>query len=205
MFTANLHLKLQSSTETVCLWIPSIRFLPLISCLPDFHNYLNRGHPWTQTPADIWRRPTVVKRRGSLCGSGSCGAPVASRWLCMSGSSEKPSCGTAVGRSCGRERPETCDSRMSNSHSWADVPDQRTICHPPAGGAPVGRSTWSCQQCWRTGGHRAAEAAHTHLCLPAAQKKKTSTGRGQQDREMYTKDGRKQGVTGKNRKKIKCG
>lgn len=162
--------------------------LSLISTLPVLHSYLSRSHPWTQTPADKRGGPAVRNMCESLCDSGSCSAPLC--WLCRSGSSERPSCGTAAGRSCAQERIATFGSRMSNSHSWADAPDQHRICHRPAVGAPAGRCTWSCQACWCTGGHRAVAAARTHLCLPSTQRK-TSTRNRQEDRGIEKKDGRR--------------
>lgn len=134
--------------------------LSLISALPVLHSYLRRSHPWTQTPADKRGSPAVRNVQDSLCDSGSCGAPL--WWPYRSGSSERPSCGTVAGGSCAQGRPEPFGSHMSNFHSWADAPDRRRICHRPAGDAPVGRCTWSCQVCWCTGGHRAVAAAHTH-------------------------------------------
>lgn len=117
----------------------SLTFLSLISTLPILHSYLSRSHPWTQTPADKRGSPAVRNVQESLCDSGSCCAPLC--WLCKSGSSERPSCGTVADRSCAQGRTVTFGSRMSNFHSWADAPDQRRICHPPAGGAPAGRCT----------------------------------------------------------------
>lgn len=113
--------------------------LSLISTLPVLHSYQSRSLLWTQTPADKRGSPVVRNVQESLCDSGSCISPL---WcLHRSGSSERPGCGTVAGRSCAQERIVMFGSRKSNSHSWADAPDQHRICHPPAGGAPAGRRT----------------------------------------------------------------
>lgn len=144
-------------------------------CIPN--SYLSRSLPWTQTPADKRGSASVRNVQESLCDSASCCAPL---WhLCRSGSFEKPCCGTVGGWGCGREKTVTFGSRMSNFQCLVDVPDQRRICHHPAGGALVGRCTWSYQEYWCTGGHRAVAAARTHLCLPSTQRK-TSTRKRQE-------------------------
>lgn len=150
-------------------WFP---LLVLLHCISN--SYLSRCHPWTQTPADkCWTQNSAAKNvQEPLCDSGPCSAPL---WCpCGSGNSEWPDCGTAAGRDCAQERTGRTGSCMSNSHSWAGAPGRRRTCHHPAGGAPAGRCTWSYQECWCTGGHRAVAAAHTHLCLPSTQRK-TST------------------------------
>lgn len=157
----------------------------IASTSPVLYSYLSSGHPWLQNPPDMQLLSTLRGVCEPLCGS--CGALL--WWPCRSGSCERPSCGTVAGSGCAQRQTETFDSRTSTFHSWAGAPAQRRTWHLPAGEALVGRCTWSCQECWCIDGHRAAEAAHTHLCLPSAQRK-TSTRKSwnRQSKKKYIRE-----------------